>query len=61
MAGELWAPVDRDTKLPPKPTVDALEATNVEPHIDSDTPHPAYDDMPSLAVFYRNRKQVRRS
>lgn len=61
MAGELWAPYDGDTKLPPEPTVKALEATNVEPHVEAAEPHPAYDDIPSLATYYRNRKVVKRS
>jgi hypothetical protein len=25
-------------------------------HVNDDTPHPAYDDIPSLASFYQNQK-----
>lgn len=52
---EVWAPVDRITKLPPKATVDALEGAVVEPHVEAPEPHPAYDDIPSLTTLFENR------
>lgn len=38
------------------PTIDEIRTTLLDPHINADEPHPAYDDMPSLALQYRARK-----
>ena len=54
----LLASLNRETLLPPAKTVEALDKALVEPHEASATPHPAYDNMPSLSGFYRNRKEV---
>ena len=39
---------------PPGPPGDAGQA--LQDHIDSPTPHPVYDDGPSLVLFYENAK-----
>jgi hypothetical protein len=30
--------------------------TDLQEHVDSDTPHPVYDDGPSLTLLYENAK-----
>lgn len=42
-------------------TLEAVRTEVLRPHIDDPTPHPAYDNMPSLRGFYRNRKAVIRN
>lgn len=43
-----------DVGLPGRDAADAGGA--VYTHIHSETPHPAYDDGPSLSSFYQNQK-----
>jgi hypothetical protein len=35
-------------------TVPEIRERVLEPHIDSSTPHPAYDELPSLALLFEN-------
>lgn len=35
---------------------DVLSGTSLTEHIESETPHPAYDDGPSFALLYENAK-----
>lgn len=39
-------------------TLDTIRTQVLDPHIDDETPHPAYDDIPDLTVLYRNRKAL---
>lgn len=39
-------------------TLETVRAELLTPHVLDDEPHPAYDDMPSLSVTYRNRKAL---
>jgi hypothetical protein len=39
----------------PEEATDASNATLSE-HVNSETPHPVYDDGPSLALLYENAK-----
>ncbi len=53
--GKVWAPLDSETRLPPADAVAAMEAATVAPHKEDPTPHPAYDDIPSLTTLFENR------
>jgi hypothetical protein len=37
-----------------RPYADASVLSSLEAHVDSETPHPAYDDMPSLTLIFEN-------
>jgi hypothetical protein len=59
-----FVPDDPNAIAPPAPEPSAPEPVYVEPdppanlleHVESETPHPVYDDGPSLLLLYQNAK-----
>lgn len=47
---------DLDDFAPVNEITGAVSAEDLQAHIDSLTPHPVYDDGPSLLILYQNAK-----